>query len=230
VTDLKAKVGEAAVEYVEDGMRLGIGTGSTAEAFVRALAPKVSAGLNIIGVPTSIRTHELCMELGVPLTTLEETPHLDLTIDGADEIDPKLALIKGAGGALLREKVVAMASDKMMVIADTSKIVKKLGVGAYPLPIEVTEFGLKATCLAIEKLAGQHNLDCEIELRGGLDKTFVTDGGHFILDTRFGPISDPQRLCASLNEIAGVMENGLFVGIADIALIAGPDGVATLTS
>ena len=144
---LKIEAARAALAHVGDGMRLGIGTGSTAEEFVRLLAEKVAAGLTIVGVPTSERTAALCRELGVPLSTLDETPELDLTIDGADEIDPDLALIKGGGGALLREKIVAAASARMIVIADESKIVETLG--RFPLPIEVNRFGLRATDLAI---------------------------------------------------------------------------------
>ena len=150
---LKIEAARVALGHVRSGMRLGIGTGSTAEEFVRLLAEKVSGGMEVIGVPTSERTAALCSELGVPLTTLEETPHLDLTIDGADEIDPELNLIKGGGGALLREKIVAAASDSMIVIADESKLVDPLG--AFALPIEVNRFGLGATRLAAGNRAAE---------------------------------------------------------------------------
>ena len=225
IMDLKAKVGEAALEWVEDGMKLGIGTGSTAEAFVKVLAPKVQAGLAIVGVPTSERTAALCKELGVPLTTLDETPALDLTIDGADEIGPDLALIKGGGGALLREKIVAMASKKMLVIADSSKVVDCLG--KFPLPIEVLPFGLKATTLALQELANEMSLVGPLDLRG-VETPFVTDGGHFIIDASFGRIVEPEALAARLNAIPGVMEHGLFVGIATEALVAHAEGVKLL--
>ncbi len=153
---LKIEAARAALAHVRDGMRLGIGTGSTAEEFVRLLAEKVAAGMKIIGVPTSERTAALCAELGVGLSTLDETPELDLTIDGADEIDPDLSLIKGGGGALLREKIVAAASARMIVIADESKLVPALG--RFPLPIEVNRFGLKATELAIARAAAELGL------------------------------------------------------------------------
>ncbi|MEO0636653.1 MAG: ribose-5-phosphate isomerase RpiA [Pseudomonadota bacterium] len=226
MTDLKAAVGEAAAKRVTDGMKLGIGTGSTAEAFVRALAVRVRDGLQIVGVPTSIRTANLCAELGVPLTSLEETPQLDLTIDGADEIGPDLVLIKGGGGALLREKIVAMASDRMLVIADESKLVDPLG--AYPLPIEVTDFGLAATESAIRQVADDMGLDGPLRLRMEGEQPFRTDGGHLILDASFGRIVEPEALASRLNAIAGVMEHGLFVDIATEALVAGGEGVKLL--
>src|SRR5690606_13136004 len=160
---LKIEAARVALEHVEDGMRLGIGTGSTAEEFVRLLAVKVQEGLSIIGVPTSERTAALCRELGVPLSTLEETPELDLTIDGADEIDPQLGLIKGGGGALLREKIVAAASEKMLVIADASKLVDTLG--KFPLPIEVNPFGLRATEIAVRRAAAALGLEGPLTLR-----------------------------------------------------------------
>src|SRR6186997_1796798 len=148
---LKVEAARAALAYVSDGMRLGIGTGTTAEAFVRLLAEKVANGMTVIGVPTSERTASLCRELGVPLSTLDETPELDLTVDGADEVDKALTLIKGGGGALLREKIVAAASQRMIVIADASKMVETLG--RFPLPIEVNRFGLEATRHAIGRAA-----------------------------------------------------------------------------
>ena len=169
--ELKIKAAEAAFSFVEDGMKLGIGTGSTADEFIRILASHVKDGLTIIGVPTSERSRALCEELGVPLTTLDETPALDLTIDGADEIDRDMVLIKGGGGALLREKIVAAASQKMVVIADVSKMVDTLG--AFPLPIEVNRFGLGATRIAVEKAAKSLNLSGEIGLRGGNGSPYV---------------------------------------------------------
>ena len=221
---LKIQAGTAALEWVADGMKLGIGTGSTAEAFVRVLAPKVEAGLDIIGVPTSERTRALCEELNIPLTTLDETPALDLTIDGADEIDAALNLIKGGGGALLREKIVATASSRMIVIADESKLVNNLG--AFDLPIEVNIFGLAATRIMIEKAS--EKLGVTGDLRGRMTdegKPFETDGGHLILDASFGHIGDPEALETALNSIPGVVENGLFTGLATHAIVAGADGV-----
>ena len=224
--DLKTAAARAALDYVEDGMKLGIGTGSTADAFVRLLAEKINAGFSIIGVPTSKRTASLCRELGVPLTTLEETPALDLTIDGADEVDNNLYLIKGAGGALLREKIVAKASASMMVIADRRKLVGTLG--AFDLPIEVNRFGLAATKIAIEKAADSLGLAGDVILRRDGDVEFETDGGHIILDASFGRIPDPKALSDALLQIPGVVEHGLFIDIANTAILAGADGIQIL--
>ncbi|MEP9371489.1 ribose-5-phosphate isomerase RpiA [Mesorhizobium sp. KR1-2] len=223
---LKIEAARVALGHVEDGARLGIGTGSTAEEFVRLLAEKVAAGMKIIGVPTSERTAALCRELGVPLSTLDETPELDLTIDGADEIDPQLTLIKGGGGALLREKIVAAASKRMIVIADDSKMVETLG--RFPLPIEVNKFGLKATELAIAAVAEELGLAGPLTLRMTNGAPFVTDGGHFILDASFGRIPDPRALSNGLFAVPGVVEHGLFLGLAQAAVIAGADGVRTV--
>lgn len=214
----KIEAARAALGEVGNGMRLGIGTGSTAEEFVRLLAERVGRGLDIVGVPTSQRTADLCAQLGVPLTTLEETPRLDLTVDGADEIDPQLALIKGGGGALLREKIVAAASRRMIVIADRSKLVDVLG--AFALPVEVNPFGLRATRLAIEKAAGELGLSGPVELRLRDGAPFVTDGGHYIFDASFGRIPDTRALSNALHAIPGVVEHGLFIGLADAAFVA----------
>jgi len=226
--EMKIKAAAAALDYVEDGMRLGIGTGSTAEEFVRLLAEKVASGFRVEGVPTSERTARLCLELGVPLKSLEELPELDLTIDGADEVDPMLRLVKGGGGALLREKIVACASARMIVIADETKVVETLG--AFKLPIEVNSFGLGATRIAVEKLAAQHGLSGEIAVRASGDGPFMTDGGHLILDASFGRIPDADALACDLNAIPGVVEHGLFIGIASLAIIAGPAGARVMTA
>jgi ribose 5-phosphate isomerase A len=223
---LKIKAAEAALSHVEDGMRLGIGTGSTAEEFVRLLAEKVADGLSVRGVPTSERTARLCVELGVPLNSLDELPELDLAVDGADEVDRELRLIKGGGGALLREKIVAAASDRVVVIADESKLVETLG--AFPLPIEVNPFGLQATKLAIEKADARLGLSGDILLRPGDEGPFTTDGGHFILDASFGRIPDAEALSDALNAIPGVVEHGLFLSMATAAIIAGQAGVRTI--
>lgn len=223
---MKIKAAEAALAYVENGMRLGIGTGSTAEEFVRMLAEKCAAGLRVEGVPTSERTARLCVELGVPLKSLDELPELDLTIDGADEVDGHLRLIKGGGGALLREKIVASASARMIVIADESKLVDVLG--AFALPIEVNPFGLSATRLAIDKAASRLGLSGELKLRQSGDGEFTTDGGHYIIDASFGRIPDAEALSMALYSIPGVVEHGLFLNMATLAVIAGPAGVRTL--
>ncbi|MGY5776715.1 ribose-5-phosphate isomerase RpiA [Rhizobium sp. LEGMi135b] len=223
---MKIEAARAALAYVESGMRLGIGTGSTAEEFVRLLAEKVAAGLSIQGVPTSERTAKLCTELGVPLKSLDELPELDLTIDGADELDAKLTLIKGGGGALLREKIVAASSARMIVIADQSKVVETLG--AFPLPIEVNPFGLVSTRILIEKAASRLGLSGALNMRHSGDSLFVTDGGHFIVDASFGRIPDAEALSSELYSIPGVVEHGLFIHMATQAIIAGPAGARTL--
>ena len=224
--ELKIKAAAAALDHVTDGMRLGIGTGSTAEEFIRLLAKKTAGGLRITGVPTSDRSDKLCRELGVPVTTLDELPELDLTVDGTDEIDPDFNLIKGGGGALLREKIVAAASAKMVVIADATKIVQKLG--AFPLPIEVNAFGLKATKIAIENTASRLGQAGPVQLRMRGDEPFMTDGGHLILDASFGLIPDATALSLALHAIPGVVEHGLFLNMATTAIIAGADGIRIL--
>jgi ribose 5-phosphate isomerase A len=226
---MKIEAARAALGYVKEGMKLGIGTGSTAEEFVKLLAERVADGLTIIGVPTSERTAKLCVELGVPLSTLEETPKLDLTIDGADEVDENLGLIKGGGGALLREKIVAFASSELIVIADGSKVVDTLG--KFPLPIEVNIFGLASTQIALEEAAASLGMAGSIELRTDANgETFVTDGGHYILDASFGHISDPDALSLALHAIPGVVEHGMFLGIANAAIVATEDGIVTMSA
>jgi ribose 5-phosphate isomerase A len=224
---LKIKAAEAALAHVENGMRLGIGTGSTADEFIRLLAVRVAGGLEVIGVPTSERTALLCRELGIILSTLEETPELDLTVDGADEIDPELTLIKGAGGALWREKIVAYASKSLIVIADRTKMVGTLG--KFPLPIEVNRFGLAATRIGIEKAAEKLGLSGDIRLRQGQVGVFSTDGGHCILDASFGLIPDAEALSSALHQVPGVVEHGIFLGLAKLAVVAGNDGIETFS-
>jgi ribose 5-phosphate isomerase A len=223
---LKRQAAAVALSYVEDGMRIGLGSGSTAAHFVRLLGERVARGLRLVGVPTSRRTELIAREAGVPLTTLDENPELDLDIDGADEIGPSLALIKGGGGALLREKMVAYASRRMIVIADAEKRVATLG--AFPLPLEVIPFGLKATRNAIEATAGDLGLGGEIKLRSSDGAPFVTDNGNHVLDASFGRIPDPEALADRLDRIPGIVEHGLFLGYADLALVASPDGVLEL--
>lgn len=212
-----------AVEFVRPGMKLGLGTGSTARHFVELLGERVREGLDIVGVPTSEATRTDAERAGVPLTTLDATPALDLTVDGADEIGPGLALIKGGGGALLREKIVAAASARMIVIADESKWVAQLG--RFPLPIEVLPFGLGATRRAIEAAFAAVKLAGTLTLRQKDGHAFVTDGGHWIIDAALGRISEPKLLADRLAAIPGVMEHGLFVGMAQTAVLAGAGGI-----
>lgn len=205
-------------------MRLGLGSGSTARHFVDLLGEKVAAGLDVLCIPTSEVTAAQARGLNIPLTDLEATPELDLTIDGADEVGPGLALIKGGGGALLREKVVAAASAQMVVIADAGKLVPTLG--RYPLPIEVNAFGLGATRLAIEAVMGRFGAEGGLKERLKQDGSrFITDGGHLILDASFGRISEPEALSDALLEIPGVVEHGLFIDLCDRAYIASDEGV-----
>ncbi len=223
---LKIEAARAALAHVGNGMRLGVGSGSTAEEFVRVLAAAVADGLQIVGVPTSERTATLCAQLGVPLSTLDETLQLDLTVDGADEIDHEVSLIKGGGGALLREKIVAAASKAMIVIADSSKLVDCLG--RFPLPIEVNGFGLRTTQHAVIDAAARLGLAGPVTLRVTNGAPFVTDGGHFILDASFGRIPNSRALSDALHAIPGVVEHGLFLGMAKMAIIAGAGGIETM--
>ena len=217
--DLRRAAAARAVTLVQDGMRLGIGTGSTANAFIALLGERVRAGLDIVGVPTSEATRSAAEREGIPLTTLERCPELDLTIDGADELDGSLRLIKGGGGALLREKIVAHASRRMIVIADAAKRVTTLG--AFPLPIEVNLFGLGATRRGIEAAIAQAGCSGETVLRKGADGgPYVTDGGHAILDAHLSRIPDPETLSARLWAVPGVVEHGLFLGLAQGAILA----------
>ena len=220
----KRQAAARALEWVKPGMRLGLGSGSTAKLFVELLAERVRAGLKVVAVPTSESTRADAERLRIPLTTLELTPALDLTVDGADEIAPDLSLIKGGGGALLREKIVAAASARMVVIADETKWVSVLG--RFPLPIEVVPFGLAATQRAIEAAAAAAGCAGSAVLRQNKDgHAFVTDSGHWILDANFGRIADPKALADRLSPIPGVVEHGLFVGLATAAILAGPAGI-----
>lgn len=224
---LKRAAALRAAALVEDGMRLGLGTGSTARHLVALLGERVRTGLRLVAVPTSEATRLQAEQEGIPLTTLDATPELDLTIDGADEIGPGLSLIKGGGGALLREKIVAAASRRMIVIADSSKQVARLG--RFPLPIEVVPFGLEATRRAIARAAAALGCRGELALRLGPDRAiFVTDEGHHILDAYFGAIESPEALGSALTALPGIVEHGLFVGLASGAIIASEDGVTEL--
>jgi ribose 5-phosphate isomerase A len=225
--EAKRAAAAAALEDVRPGMLLGLGTGSTAREFVALLGERVAGGLSVTCVPTSEVTARQARELGIPLTDLESHPRLDMTIDGADEIGPGLALIKGAGGALLREKIVAAASAQMVVIADDSKRVGVLGRCA--LPIEVNRFGLGATRIALAGVMAEHGAEGGLGVRAGAGgEPFVTDGGHLILDAFFGRISAPEALSDALLDIPGVVQHGLFLGLCSRAYVAGSGGVVAL--
>jgi ribose 5-phosphate isomerase A len=216
----KQAAARAAVELVETGQIVGLGSGSTSAHAVRFLAERVRAGLKIVGIPTSQRTKHLAEQLGIPLTTLEDHPQIDIDIDGADEIDPQLNLIKGGGGAFLREKIIASVSRRFVVIADAEKQVQRLG--KFPLPVEVIAFAQSLIRPQIEKLGAQ------VKLREyAYGNPYVTDEGHHILDCNFGEIDDPPALADKLRRITGVVEHGLFIRMAEMALI-GKDGQTTV--
>lgn len=225
--ELRRRAAEAALSAVKSGMKLGLGSGRTAEHFVRLLSERVKDGLDVIGVPTSERAGDLAREGGIRLATLEEEPSLDLTVDGADEVDRSLRLIKGGGGALLHEKIVAAASKRMIVIVDAAKLVEVLG--AFPLPIEVIPFGLRPTTRAIEATAARLGLSGPISLRTVEGAPFRTDGGHFILDAAFGRIEHPEALADSLAGIPGVVEHGLFLRFATAVIVAHENGIEWLS-
>lgn len=225
--ELKRQAAAKALERVQDGMKLGLGTGSTAKIFVELLGERVKLGLNVIGVPTSEATRADAERCGIKLTTLDAIDRLDLTIDGADEVDPALNLIKGGGGALLREKIVAAASDRMIVIADESKWVASLG--RFPLPVEVIPFGLAATKRAVVQAFTTLGMAGEMSVRTTKDgHPFVTDGGHWILDARLGTIVDAPQLAKLLVAIPGVVEHGLFIGLASTVVLAGSQGIRVI--
>lgn len=227
--DMKRRAALKAIELVEPGMKLGLGTGSTAKLFVDLLGAKVKSGFDVICVPTSEATRLQAESLGIRLTTLDETPSLDLTVDGADELDDELQLIKGGGGALLREKIVAMASDRMVVIADDSKRVAQLG--AFPLPVEVVRFGWRSTEEWILSCLDEAECTGTVSLRAAKSgEAFLTDGGNYILDCALGEIADADMLHDLLKSVPGVVETGLFVGIADTAILGTETGVVTLTA
>ena len=220
----KKEAAQAAAQLVENGMIVGLGTGTTAAYLVNELGRRVAEeGLRFTGVPTSERTAEQARSLGISLATLADIREIDLSIDGADEVQlGTLALIKGHGGALLREKIVASASKRMAVIVDEAKLVKRLG-GTLAVPVEVVPFGWEATARKLKAIGAG------AELRPGVDdKPYVTDGGHYILDCAFGPIADPKKIARELDETVGVVEHGLFLGLAKQVFVGGPGGVKIL--
>jgi ribose 5-phosphate isomerase A len=209
----KEAAARASLRFVKDGQVVGLGTGSTATHFIKLLGEQVKNGLRIRGIPTSVRSRELAESLGIPLTTLDECQEIAVTVDGADEVDPQLRLIKGGGGALLREKIVASATRQMVVVADATKQVQKLG--KFPLPVEVIKF---AQALVAKRISA---MGAAVQLRTGADgKPFVTDENNHILDCRFGEIQDPDGLARQLSDMPGVVEHGLFIGMASVALFA----------
>ena len=219
--DEKRLAGEAAVELVGHGMVVGLGTGSTVRYFLEGLGKRVQEGLKVVGVPTSIQTERIALQVGVGVGTLEDHPQLDLAVDGADEVDPRLDLIKGLGGALFREKIVARASKRFVVVVDSSKVVKKLGEST-PVPVEVHVFGWKAT------MAWLGELGCVPTLRKSGMNPYITDNGNFIFDCAFGPISDPSALEERINNVPGAVQNGIFAGMADLVIVGKSSGVERL--
>jgi ribose 5-phosphate isomerase A len=226
--DQKRAAASAALEYIQDGMRVGLGSGSTAEHFISVLGKRVSAGLRITAVATSEKSAALAKSLKIPLVELNEIQSLDVTVDGADELDAQLRLIKGGGGALLREKIVAAASKRMIVIADESKKVATLG--RFPLPVEIVPFGHKITMWRIvEATMKLGSLRPAISLRGGAAHPFSTDGGHLIADCACESISDPDGLAAAIDAIPGVVGHGLFIGLATLAILGSREGVTVIS-
>ena len=220
--ELKKLAGEKAADYIEDGMIVGLGTGSTVEYTLKKLGKLVRSGLKIKGIPTSVHTKRIAIEQEIPLTTLEENPVIDITIDGADEVDSNLNLIKGGGGALAREKIIAFNSKKVIIVIDDSKIVKALGID-FPLPVEVLKFGWTSTKKTLEEL------NCIVELRKIMgNEPFITDNSNYILDCEFDRIDEPEQLEININNIPGVVENGLFIGLVDEVIVGGKQGILTL--
>jgi len=209
----KEAAARASLQFVKDGQVVGLGTGSTAAYFIKMLGDEVKRGLRIRGIPTSVRSGELAASLGIPLTTLDECQEIAVTVDGADEVDPQLRLIKGGGGALLREKIVASATKQLVIVADATKQVPVLG--KFPLPVEVIRF---AQALVAKEIAA---LGAQVSVRMGADgKPFVTDENNHILDCRFGQIPDADKLARQLSDMPGVVEHGLFIGMARVVLFA----------
>lgn len=219
---MKQRACQRAAEEVHDGMVLGLGTGSTVYYFLHELGRLVRDGMRVTGVPTSVRTAQLATELAIPLTTLDAHPHLDLAVDGADEVDPHLNLIKGAGGALLREKIIAASATRFVVVVDDSKVVPQLGT-RYPLPVEVVPFGSSPARRALEQLGASVALRC-----GADGQAWISDNGNHILDCRFGLIADPVGLQQALLEIPAVVDSGFFLSMTAMAIVGHAEGVRLL--
>ncbi len=225
----RAAAAKAIESFLQDGMTIGLGSGTTSRFFVRILGERVKDGLRVVGVPSSKSTGELAQEVGIPLADLNDVEQLDLTIDGADEIDAKGRMIKGGGANLLWEKIVASASRKMVAIVDESKKVQRLG--RFPLPIEVVPFAWRSTERHLQNLFKRNGYaDVQIDVRGGTEKPLITDSGHYLLDCHLQAIADPESLALNLNQIPGVVEHGLFIGIATDAAVGKADGTAETIS
>ena len=218
---MKKIAAQKAVEFIEDGMIVGLGTGSTVKYALDHLGQRVQNGLSVKAIPTSIETKKVAMKHNIPIVTLAEYPEIDVTIDGADEVDSNLNLIKGGGGALTREKIVAYHSKKVIIIVDESKVVKMLGID-FPLPVEVLKFEWEGAKKALETFG------CVVELRKIFEDPFITDNGNYILDCEFERITDPDQLEMDINMIPGIVENGLFIGVATKVIIGSKKGIMTL--
>ena len=218
---MKKMAAEKAVEHVDNGMIIGLGTGSTVKYAIKKLGEMVNTGLKIEGIPTSLRTKKLATEYNIPLVDLNDYTEIDLTIDGADEVDSNLNLIKGGGGALTREKIIAYHSKKEIIVIDETKVVKKLGIDS-PVPVEVTKYGWKATKKTLKELG------CTAELRTIMDEVYITDNSNYILDCDFGKINEPEALEKEINSIPGVIENGLFIDLVDEVIVGSKQGIITL--
>ena len=219
---MKRLTAEKACDYIEDGMILGLGTGSTVDYALRKIGKMVNEGIKIKGIPTSFRTKKIAIEEKIPLTSLEDNPEIDLTIDGADEVDSELRLIKGGGGALTREKMIAYYSKKVIIIIDETKVVKMLGID-FSLPVEVVKFGWTLTKNKLKEF------NCNVELRKIMNNPYITDNSNYIIDCEFDRIKDPEQLEIDINNIPGVVENGLFIGLADEIIVGSKQGIKTLS-
>jgi len=218
---MKKMAAEKAVEHVDNGMVIGLGTGSTVKYAIKKLGEMVNTGLKIEGIPTSLRTKKLATEYNIPLVDLNDYTEIDLTIDGADEVDSNLNLIKGGGGALTREKIIAYHSKKEIIVIDETKVVKKLGIDS-PVPVEATKYGWNATKKTLKELG------CTAELRTIMDEVYITDNSNYILDCDFGKINEPETLEKEINSIPGVIENGLFIDLVDEVIVGSKQGIITL--
>ena len=220
--DFKKQAGEEAVKHIEDGMTIGLGTGSTVEYTLRKVGQMIQEGFKIQGIPTSIHTKRIAKEEKIPLTTLDEHPEIDITIDGADEVDSNLNLIKGGGGALTREKIIAYNSKKVIIVVDDSKVVKALGID-FPLPVEIVKFGWTSTKKTLETFG------CNVALREIMKgEPFITDNGNYILDCEFDYIENPEQMEIDINCIPGVVENGLFINLVSEVIVGSQQGILTL--